>query len=268
MAETPTYDASERDPDFIRTTLPLVRFFVEVWHRAEVRGLEHLAECSSALLVGNHSGGFTTPDAPIVAVAHMDRFGIERPIFLLAHDVLSWVPGARALRRWGIMPASRANTLATLRRGGSVIVFPGGDHDVFRPSCAQATIDFAGRKGFIDTALAAGVPIVPFVAIGAQETQWFISRGEWLARLNPTARWARTTVWPLSFGFPFGLSLAGFPPNLPLPAKITTQILPPIDLHAEFGAAPDRDRVYAHVTGVMQAALSALAAERRFPVVG
>ena len=263
-----TYDVSERDPEFIRRTLPIVRLYTEWWHRAEVEGLEQTDGVRNALFVGNHSGGFTTPDAPILALALMARHGVEFPIFLLAHDMLLVIPGAGTLRRWGIMPASRANALAALRGGGSVIVFPGGDRDVFRPTSEQARIDFAGRTGFIDTALAAGVPIVPFASIGAQETQLFLSRGEGIAKLNPTTRWARSSVWPISFGFPFGLSVGGFPPNLPLPAKIKTRVLAPIDLRARFGAEPDRQVVYEHVTALLQEALDDLAAERRFPVVG
>jgi len=267
-SDAPTYDVSERDPEFIRRTLPFVRLYTDCWHRADVRGLEKVDGLRSVLFVGNHSGGFTTPDAPILALALMARHGVEWPIFLLAHDILLVIPGAGTLRRWGIMPASRANALAALRGGGSVIVFPGGDHDVFRPTREQARIDLAGRTGFIDTALAADVPIVPFASIGAQETQLFLTRGEWMARLNPTARWARASVWPVSLGVPFGLSIGGFPPNLPLPAKVTTQVLAPIDIRERFGPDPDRRAVYDHVTDVLQEALDDLAAERRFPVLG
>ena len=70
-----------------------------------------------------------------------------------------------------------------------------------------------------------------------------------------------------SFGFPFGLSLV-VPPNIPLPAKITMQVLPAIDIVAEFGENPDIDEVDAHVRHVMQRALDELAAERRLPILG
>ena len=46
------------------------------------------------------------------------------------------------------------------------------------------------------------------------------------------------------------------PPNLPLPAKIVMQVLPPIDIVAEFGEKPDIDEVDAHVRHVMQEALT------------
>ena len=56
--------------------------------------------------------------------------------------------------------------------------------------------------------------------------------------------------------------------HLPLPAKITIEVLEPIDLREEFGEEPDMDEVYDEVLGRMQAALTALQAERRFPVIG
>ena len=58
------------------------------------------------------------------------------------------------------------------------------------------------------------------------------------------------------------------PPNVPLPAKIVMQVLPPINIIAEFGENPDIDEVDADVRYVMQRALDELAAERRLPVLG
>ena len=48
-----------------------------------------------------------------------------------------------------------------------------------------------------------------------------------------------------------------FPVNMPLPTKIVDQVLPPIDIAAEFGDDPDVRRVDAHVRSVMQDALNA-----------
>ena len=148
------------------------------------------------------------------------------------------------------------------------MVFPGGDFDAMRPTLSQNVIDFSGRTGYVRAAIDAGVPIVPMVSIGGQETQLFLTRGTWLAkRLGPIARLARAKIVPISFGFPFGLSLV-VPPNIPLPAKITMAVLPPIDIVAEFGDDPDIDEVDAHVRHIMQRALDELAEERRLPVLG
>lgn len=43
------------DPEYIRTTLPTLRLFSDVYHRAEVRGLHNIPEDGPVLLVGNHS---------------------------------------------------------------------------------------------------------------------------------------------------------------------------------------------------------------------
>ena len=132
-------------------------------------------------------------------------------------------------------------------------------------------IDFDGRKGYVKAAINAGVPIVPMVGIGGQETQIFLTRGEKIAKaLGPIARAARAKVVPLSIGLPFGLS-AVLPFNVPLPSKIVMQVLPPVDPTAiafESGDEPDIDAVDAHVRKVMQDALDELAEERRFPVLG
>jgi hypothetical protein len=74
-------------------------------------------------------------------------------------------------------------------------------------------------------------------------------------------------ILPISIGFPFGLSMI-FPPNLPLPSKIVTRVLEPIDVIAEFGDDPDIKEVDLHVRAVMQKGLDELARERRFPLLG
>jgi 1-acyl-sn-glycerol-3-phosphate acyltransferase len=94
----------------------------------------------------------------------------------------------------------------------------------------------------------------------------FLARGDSIARLLGLKR-ARVEILPISFGFPFGLT-AILPPNIPLPSKIVTRVLDPIDIAAEFGDDPDVDEVDLHVRAVMQRALDELASERRFPVLG
>jgi hypothetical protein len=55
---------------------------------------------------------------------------------------------------------------------------------------------------------------------------------------------------------------------VPLPSKIVTEVLEPIDITARFGDDPDVEEVDEHVRSVMQTALKRLAHQRRFPVVG
>jgi 1-acyl-sn-glycerol-3-phosphate acyltransferase len=108
---------------------------------------------------------------------------------------------------------------------------------------------------------------VPSVSIGGQEGQLYLSRGTSVAKALRLDKLFRAKILPISFGFPFGLS-AVLPVNVPLPTKIVTQVLEPIDIVAEFGEHPDVDEVDAHVRHVMQKALDELAKERRLPVLG
>jgi 1-acyl-sn-glycerol-3-phosphate acyltransferase len=149
-----------------------------------------------------------------------------------------------------------------------VLVYPGGDREVHRPSWESGRVDFGGRKGWIRLALEQDVPIVPVVAIGGQETALFLSRGETLAKLLLLDKAFRLKVLPISIAAPWGLNIGDFLGHIPLPAKITVETLPPIHLRDEFGPDPDVDEVYEHVTRLMQETLSALAAERRLPVIG
>ena len=115
------------------------------------------------------------------------------------------------------------------------MVFPGGDFDATRPTLQQNLIDFNGRTGYVRTAIEAGVPIVPIVSIGGQETQFFLTRGDWLAK-KLGVKIMRSALIPISAGFPFGVSVGGM--NLPLPSKIVTQVLPAIDIAKRFGGNP------------------------------
>lgn len=217
-------------------------------------------------MVSNHSGGLIAMDVPVIAVAFAEHFG-DRPLYCLAHDLLFVGQANEPMRRAGFIPATREAAAESLRAGAATIVFPGGDHDAFRPSWDRNKIDFAGRKGYVRTAIEAGVPIVPVVSIGGQEDQIHLSRGELIAKLFGLEKRLRTKYIPVTFGFPFGLTLA-FPANLPLPTKISTRVLEPIDIEAEFGPEPDVDEVDRVVRGRMQGALDELAAARRFPVLG
>ena len=166
------------------------------------------------------------------------------------------------------MAASPENARKALEAGAVLLVYPGGDHEVHRPTSQSNRIDFDDRKGFIRLALDQDVPLVPVVAIGGQETALFLSRGEWLARLLRLDRMFRLKVLPISLSLPWILNVGDMLGHIPLPAKITVEVLPPIHLREQFGEDPDDDEVYDHVTGLMQDTLDALAGERRLPIVG
>jgi 1-acyl-sn-glycerol-3-phosphate acyltransferase len=253
------------DPQFIERLMRVVRPVARRWFRPEVRGLELLPP-GGALLVSNHSGGYLPMDIPLFADHFYETFGYDRPLYTLSHDLLFRGPTATTIAKMGFIRATPSNAAKALRSGGLVVVFPGGDYDVYRPITARNVIDFNGRTGYVKSAIEAGVPIVPMVSIGGQENQLYLSRGSWLAKRLGLKRLVRAELFPISFGIPFGVAV--LPVNVPLPTKIVTRVLEPIDITAEFGEAPDVAAVDARIRDVMQTALDDLAAERRFPVLG
>jgi 1-acyl-sn-glycerol-3-phosphate acyltransferase len=236
------------------------------WFRPDVRGLELLPPRGGALVVSNHSGGMLTPDVLIFALAFYDRFGYVRPLYTLGHDGLLVGPFADWLVRFGVIHADRQIAVQALRSGGVVLVFPGGVYDSYRPTSAANVIDFNGRTGYVRTAIAAEVPIVPMVSIGGQESQLFLTRGSWLAKKLGLRRF-RSDILPITFGVPFGFS-ALLPVNIPLPTKIVAQLSEPIDIAAGPGERSAVDEIDVQVRSVMQTALDQLARERRLPLLG
>lgn len=264
----PPADLDERDPDYIRETLPRMWLLASLYFRGEVRGLGNIPDTGPVLMVGNHSGGNLTPDTTVFSLAFHAYFGVERPFHQLAHNLVLSMPGLGFLRKYGTVAASPENARAALESGAAVLVYPGGDREVHRPSWQSGRVDFGDRKGYVRLALDQDVPIVPVVAIGGQETALFLSQGEGLAKLLRLDKLLRLKVLPISIGPPWGLNVGDLLGHVPLPSKIVVEVLPPIRLRDEFGPAPDVDEVHAHVTRLMQDTLDALSAERRLPVIG
>jgi 1-acyl-sn-glycerol-3-phosphate acyltransferase len=264
----PRADLDERDPDYIREQLPWMWLAASIWFRGEVRGLGNIPDSGPVLLVGNHSGGNMTPDTIVFTLAFSTFFGVERRFYQLAHNLVLSLPALGWLRKFGTVAASQSNARTALKSGAALLVYPGCDYEVHRPSWQRNKVDFDGRKGFIRLALEQNVPIVPVVAIGGQETALFLGRGEGLARSLHLDRLFRLKVMPLSVSLPWGLNVGDMFGHIPLPAKITIETLPAIDLNEEFGPDPDVDEIYDHLMRLMQNTLDALASERRLPILG
>ncbi len=258
-----------RDPDYIRATLPALRTLSQVYFRADVAGLDRIPPSGPVLLVGNHSGGTMIADTFVFAQAFYDRFGPERHFTQLAHDLVFKTPGLRTLvQRYGTVPASPENMARALNEDGALLVYPGGDEDTYRPSWETGEVSFAGRTGFVKLALEHGVPVVPVVALGGQETALFLGRGKRLAQALQLNRLARLKVLPVVLGPPFGVTVLDFPGRIPLPSKITIRVMPPIDLRKKLGRNPDVEDGYRLVTSRMQRTLTRLNNQRGVPVVG
>jgi 1-acyl-sn-glycerol-3-phosphate acyltransferase len=265
LAENPF----QRDEAFLERLLPLMEFFARYFD-GEVSGFETLPAQGPMLLVGNHSGGVIVPDTAVTLAAWYRERGIEDPLLGLAFDAAFGIPGFETLmRKLGEIPASHENAERALETGNSLLVYPGGARETFRPWTDRNRIVFSGHKGFVKLALRTGVPVVPVVAHGGHHTTFVLSRGDDIAkRLGPGV--LPISVAPLVFQIPWGVSIPILP-GIPLPAKIRVELGPPLDWsHYGPEAAGDPkivDRCYEEITGRMQLTLDRLARDLPYPVV-
>jgi 1-acyl-sn-glycerol-3-phosphate acyltransferase len=190
----------------------------------EIRGWENVP-ATTAMLVSNHSGGTSIPDAWGFLVAWYERFGTERPLHPLAHDmILSTQAVGSFFEARGVLRANSGVALSALKdHGRDLLVMPGGDLDTWRPYSARYEVRFGQRLGYVRTALRAGVPIVPMANAGAHETFYVLTDGRAIARALRLPQIARAEIFPIHFSLPWGLCIGPWP-HIPLPARLRYRI--------------------------------------------
>jgi 1-acyl-sn-glycerol-3-phosphate acyltransferase len=252
---------------------PLWRFLNDRYFRTEVTGWENLPPTPS-LLIGVHSGATLTLDTWTLQTRWWEKFGTERRMHIAAHDVLLALPGlGDYFRSVGCIPANRRAVTSTLAAGDDVAIYPGGEQDAMRNWRRRDEVVLAGRKGFIRQALRSQVPIVPVATSGGSDTVFVLSEGRWLAdgldKIFGLKDTLRGVTLPIISGFPFPLAVELLPAHLPLPAKIRTRLLEPIELDDDPERANDNqyvEKIYDEVEHVLQQGVTDLAKRRRLPV--
>jgi 1-acyl-sn-glycerol-3-phosphate acyltransferase len=254
---------SGRDPEFLKRVTPILDLYTK-WYRPEVRGFDGLPERGQPfLMVGNHNGGSAPPDLPILLTAWWRERGYDEPVYGLYHSFFLSIPGVgTVMSKTGALDANPDDAERALRAGAPLVVYPGGDHDAFRPWSQRDTVDFAGRKGFVRLALRTGVPIVPVTACGVQDSIVVLTRGEAIVRWAPWLKLMRVKVQPVILGAPTGVSLGW--PTVPLPTRSIVQLGEPIE-HGYGPDAADDDGIvsnlYDKVVSTMQATMRELRRE-------
>ena len=264
-----TEDPFRRDPQFIARCLPLLRALA-AYYSCEIRGWENLPRHGPMLIVGNHSGGAGTSDMFPVLLRWVEERGPGAPLYALAYDLMFGYPViGPALRMLGAIPANHANGRAALRRGAAVLVFPGGDYEVFRPWRDRNRVDLHGHDGFVKLALSSGVPVVPMTIHGAHQSTFVLTRGRRLAHAAGLDR-LHIKVFPFIWNIPLGVTPA-FVPTVQLPSKITVEFAQPLDW-SHLGARAARSarlrrQCYDETVATMQSVMDRLAAQHPFPVL-
>jgi 1-acyl-sn-glycerol-3-phosphate acyltransferase len=261
-SRVPKADLDQRDPDYIRDQLPRTWLLASLYFRADVQHLDRIPTEGPVLLVGNHSGGNVPPDTFVFTLAFCSYFGVERPFYQLAHNLVVSAPPLGWLRKFGTVAANPDNARMALESGAALLVYPGGDYEVFRPSWERHKVDFDGRMGYVKLAREAGVPIVPVASVGGQEAALFLSRGQWLAKLLMADKLLRLKSIPISLALPWGLNISDLAGHIPLPTKISIEVQHPIEVDGDDQAVHDK------VMASLQGGVDRLASRRRFPVIG
>lgn len=266
------WSLDDRNPQVIEQLLPFFSWFYRYYFRVQTDGWEHIPAQGKLLLIGSHNGGLAAPDLVMTAYDWFQRFGAERPTYALM-DPKIWkvFPGlARLATQVGAIHPHPHMAIAALRRNATVLIYPGGSQDVFRPHSLRHTIHFGGHQGFIKLALQEEVPIVPVISDGAHSTlivladlypllKFLHQQGmPWLFGVDPE-------VFPIYLGLPWGVAIGPLP-NIPLPVAIHTRICPPI-VFERYGHDAAHDREYVHdcyqqVCNSMQAELDRLVQEK------
>ena len=268
----PAAELDERDPDYIRENLPLLWLACSLWYRGEVRGLSNVPEDGPVLLVGNHSGGNMTPDTLVFTLAFSTHFGVERRFHQLAHNLVVSMPLLSFLRRYGTVAASHEPTRQrALEAGAAVLVYPGGDWEVHRPSWQGDRIDFAGRTRMgAPGAATTTCRSSPSLPSAGRRRRCSSRAGSGIAqRADARQAAARLKVLPVSIALPWVINVGDVLGHLPSARQDHDRDAaghPPAP-----GVRPRSRRrrdLRVHVTRLMQETLDALAVERRLPVLG
>jgi len=274
------------DPVFAKKLEPFLRGLYDFYFRCEVTGWENIPE-GQALFVGNHNG-LLTFEVLMIFYAWWKKFGTSKKALALAHGIALQHPFKWLIPKLGAVPASPEIALEALKRNYSLMVYPGGEKESFRPYKERKKLDFYQRKGFIRIALQSKVPIVPIVSIGAHETYFILNRGEKLAeklglkksmRLHglPITLRSLFFFWCLTTGiftfFPLLLAPSALASIfIPMPAKMKFVILPAIDVHAmlddRLTEEENIQKIYDYIVTSMQTVLTKEYEKRKYPIIG
>jgi 1-acyl-sn-glycerol-3-phosphate acyltransferase len=226
-SDVDAWGRSEKAREMVRR---LGGFFYRTWFRVEWEGLDRIPKTGGALLVANHAGAIPA-DAPMII--HGIEEELRRPVYGLADYWFRTIPlVGTSWSRGGGVPAHPDNAHRLLREEEQlVLVFPEGTKGTGKLYQDRYQLRRFGRGGFVETAMRAGVPIIPIAVVGAEEAM------PSLVKLPGGV--ARALGLPY---LPITLNQIVFGPLLGtvlwLPAKFRIRVLDPV----RFDVEPDRER--------------------------
>jgi len=198
------------------------------WFRVAWEGMEKIPTEGGALLVANHAGAIPS-DAPVIM--HGVEKELGRPVYGMADYFFRTVPVVGTLwSRGGGVSADPDNAYRLLRDEQQLaLVFPEGTKGPSKSYSDRYQLRRFGRGGLVETAMRAGVPIVPIAVVGSEETMPVV------LRLPQVARALRIPYFPVTVNL---LMLGPLGLVIPFPAKFMLRVLDPV----HFDVPPDQER--------------------------
>jgi 1-acyl-sn-glycerol-3-phosphate acyltransferase len=202
----------------------LESFHYKYWFRVEWQGLENIPRTGGALLIANHAAAIPS-DAPMIMHGIEEELG--RPVYGLADNFFRTVPVVGTLwSRGGGVPAHPDNAHRILHDLKQLaLVFPEGVKGPSKLVSERYKLRRFGRGGFVETAMRAGVPVIPIAVVGAEESMPILYRLPSVAKAIGVP-YVPVTANHLLFGPLLG-SLTY------LPAKFKLRVLPPVRFDVE-----------------------------------
>lgn len=194
----------------------------QIFHRAEVSGIEHIPQAGRAILVSNH-GRLDFDFFILVKLIwdHCQRFPRS-----MADRIWFKLPVLRSLfHASGAVEGNRANAIALLREDQLILTYPGGVREIMTSRFGEEHIHWEGRTGFAQVAIATQSPVIPVAGKGVNNGFMFVTSGKWLGRLlfrgmlrmGPSYDDYRDplTIGLIPFPIPFSMAV-----HFPLPCKV------------------------------------------------
>ena len=160
-------------------------FLIKRYFRLEVSDLDKIPTDRPCVIYANHSG-FLGLDA--VLLSYLVHRHIGKVPTMLAHPgYFDWFQIlGQVCQTFGLERASVQNGVEILQQGQVVIIFPEGEEGNFKPSWERYELK-KFHTGFVRMAAKAGVPVIPCMILGAEESHLNLGRldlSRWVPRLK------------------------------------------------------------------------------------
>lgn len=200
------------------------------WFKPSFYGLDHLDQQQPALYIGNHTiYGFDSPAFVLGIYQHKhiwlrglaDRFHFYFPVW------------RDALQQFGAFEGTREAVSTLMQARQHILIYPGGSREVLKNKHEAYQLMWKERLGFIELALEHGYDIIPFAALGGEETLDIKFDGNdfkhsWLGKVAQKTGFSKKFLRDGEFFFPVVTGYKNIP-FVPKPLPLSYQFMPRIN---------------------------------------